>query len=152
MSSMRTVFGIPLEDGERVVYYRRDEPGWQKPVLIVLGVLTLVAIIGLFFLAAGLMADTVVIVITTRRFLIVDGKKVEQVRHGQVKNATLRMKGNRPQWFHVQGHDGTQLAFQLSIDAPAMQRAVDEALRAPASLEQKPEVPFDAERPVTKKG
>ncbi|MDX2015730.1 MAG: hypothetical protein SFW67_36385 [Myxococcaceae bacterium] len=147
-----TVFGIPLEDGERVVYYRRDEPGWQKPFLIVLGVLTLFAIIGLFFLVAGLMADTTVFIITTRRFLIVDGKKVEQVRHGQVKNATLRVKGNRPQWFSVSGQDGTQLSFQLSIDAPAMQRAVDEALKAPAALAQKPEVPFDVERPVKKKG
>jgi hypothetical protein len=150
MESPGTVFGVPLEPGERVVYFHRDEPGWQKPFLIVLGVLTLVAIIGLFFLAAGLMADTTVFIITTRRFLIINGKKVSQLRHGAVKEARLRVKGNRPQWYTLYGHDDTQLAYQLGIDAPAMQRAVKAALDAPAELANRPEVPFDAERPTKK--
>jgi hypothetical protein len=52
------VYGVPLAAGERVIYYHRDDPGWQKPLLIVVGILLLVGVIGLFLLIAGLMADT----------------------------------------------------------------------------------------------
>lgn len=150
MESPGAVFGVPLEPGERVVYFHRDEPGWQKPFLIVLGVLTLFAIIGLFFLLAGLMANTTVFVVTTRRFLIIEPKKVSQVRHGSVKGARLQVKGARPQWFNISGNDGTQLSYQLTVDEPAMHRAVKAALEAPAELANRPDVPFEAERPTKK--
>ena len=58
------VFGVLLEPGERVVSSHRDDPGWQKPFLIVFGILTLFAFIGVLILYAGIIATTRVFVVT----------------------------------------------------------------------------------------
>src|SRR5262245_51019644 len=98
VTPVATVYGVPLEPGERVVYYHRSDPGWQKPFLIVLGVLTLIAIIGVVFLLIGIMASTTVYVVTTRRFIVIDGSTVSAIRHGEVKRITKKMAGSIVKW------------------------------------------------------
>jgi hypothetical protein len=101
------VFGVPLAAGERVIYYHRADPGWQKPVLIVVGILLLVGIVGLFILIAGIMADTTVYVVTTRRFMIIEGikgttgKKVKQIFHEDVRGVTKKTAGSIVKWIDI---------------------------------------------------
>ena len=75
-----TVFGVPLEPGERVVSFLRVEPGWQRWVEIVVGFLLAWTFIGLIFFFGGLMSKTTCYVVTTRRFLQITRKKTEQIR------------------------------------------------------------------------
>ena len=129
------VFGVLLEPGERVVYYHRDDPGWQKPFLIIFGILTLIAFIGLFILAAGLMATTTVYVVTTRRFMIIEGKKVSFIRHGQVKTVTQKMGGSIIKWLDLS--DGkTTLSWQAAANPPTMPSVIKGFLDDPSSAER----------------
>ena len=109
-----TVFGVTLEPGERVVYFHRVEPGWQKPVFIIGGLLTFWTILGLVFFAAGLMSTTTCYVVTTRRFLQVTRKKAEQIRVDDIAGVRLRYKGNHLNTLALDGKPGTT---DLSFDA-----------------------------------
>ena len=53
-----TVFGVPLEPGERVVYFKQHNHAVEKWMMIILGVLFLVVIIGLIFIYLGVTAET----------------------------------------------------------------------------------------------
>lgn len=49
-----TVLGVPLEPGERVLWFRQHSYKGTKITLIILGVLTLVILVGIFLLWSGL--------------------------------------------------------------------------------------------------
>lgn len=139
------VFGVVLEPGERVVYYHREDPGWQKPFLIILGILMLIGFIGIFILIAGLMATTTVYVVTNRRFMIIEGKKGQKVsfiRHGQVKQVTRKMGGSIIKWLDLS--DGiTTLSWQAAANPPNMPAIIQGFLDDPSSPDRAPSVAHD---------
>ena len=139
------VFGVPLEPGERVLYYHRDEPGWQKPFLIIFGLLTLIGFIGIIILAAGLMAKTMVYVVTDRRFMIIEGRKgksVSFIRHGHVKQVTRKMTNSILKFLELT--DGvTTLSYQVAENAPHMPQTLLGFLDDPSSIERAPSVPHE---------
>jgi hypothetical protein len=71
-----TVMGIPLEPGERVIYFKKHDYTMEMVIHIVLGVLFLVILIGLVFIYLGLTAKTrnpQAHIITNRRVILVPG-------------------------------------------------------------------------------
>lgn len=136
------VFGVPLAPGERVLYYHREEPGWQKPLLIIVGLIMSIGIIGLFILYAGLTATTEVFVVTNRRFMIIEGrkgKKISFIRHGHVKQVTRHMKNSVLKFLDLS--DGvTTLSFQVAANAPHMPQLLTGFLEDPSSIERAPSV------------
>jgi hypothetical protein len=146
-----TVFGVPLEPGERVVYFHREEPGWQKPALIVAGVLLAFAILGLFLLAAGLMATTECTVVTTRRVLIITRKKTEQIRLDEIKKITKRIKNGRLSWIWLERGAGQPwLSVQVSTNR-GIAPVIDTLAKDPAAFAALPSVPFDASAALPEK-
>ena len=91
------VFGVVLEPGERVVYYHRDEPGWQKPFLIILGILMLIGFIGIFILIAGLMATTLkpndLLAWTSLSQMYVSNKQIAEAEDAKGKARILSLGG-----------------------------------------------------------
>jgi hypothetical protein len=147
------VYGVPLAAGERVVYYHREDPGWQKPLLIVVGILMLVGIIGLFILIAGLMAKTTVYVVTTRRFIIIEGwqgKNVKQIFHTDVKEVTTKMTNSIVKWIDISDGKGTLLQYQAAANPKEMPELLEGWLKNPASLESAP-TPWHDNLPSKKK-
>jgi hypothetical protein len=145
MTTPATVFGVPLEPGERIIYFRRDDPGWQKPFLIVIGVLTLFVFLGIFILYAGITADTVVYVITTKRFLVIEGlkrPKAEFIRHGRVERLTKKVAGSIIKWVTLE--DGaTLLQWQAAVNARDMPALLEKYVRDPSAAEAAPSVEFE---------
>lgn len=140
------VYGLPLAAGERVIYFHRSEPGWQKPLLIVLGILLLVGIIGIFLLYAGITAAPTAYIVTTRRFIVVDGKTVHQLAHGDVKNVTRKQTNSIAKWFHVSNGRGTTVSYQVADNPREMVSKLDAWFASPASMEDAPEVEYPAGR------
>lgn len=140
-----TVFGVLLEPGERVLYYHRDEPGWQKPLLIIVGLIMLIGVIGLIILYAGLTATTMVYVVTNRRFMIIEGRKgksISFIRHGHVKQVTRKMTNSILKFLELT--DGvTTLSYQVAENAPHMPQLITGFLNDPSSLERAPTVPYE---------
>jgi hypothetical protein len=136
------VFGVLLAPGERVLYYHREEPGWQKPLLIIVGLIMSLGIIGLFILYAGLTATTQVFVVTNRRFMIIEGRKGKSISfiwHGQVKRVTRHMKNSVLKFIDLT--DGlTTLSYQVAANPPHMPQTVLGFLENPSSLEHAPSV------------
>lgn len=141
-----TVYGVPLEADERVIYFHRSDPGWEKPFLIVLGILTLFAFIGFFILYAGISAKTTVYIVTTRRYMIVEGKAVSFIRHGDVKRATKEVKGKVLNWYHLRDGRGTTLSWQAQANPWSMQDRIDLFLADSDAIASAPDVPFEAGR------
>ncbi len=76
-----TVMGVPLEPGERVIWFKRHDYTVDKIILWVLGVLMLVVIIGIVFIILALIHDgrnPRAHVITNRRIIVIDGKGQQQ--------------------------------------------------------------------------
>ena len=139
-----TVFGVTLEPGERVVYFHRVEPGWQKPVFIIGGLLTFWTILGLVFFVAGLMSTTTCYVVTTRRFLQLTRKKAEQIGLDDVVGVRIRYKGNHLDTLALDGKPGTT---GLSIDPMGKKELLPLVQRFAADrrvLESMPTTLFDA--------
>lgn len=146
----KTVFGVIMQNDERVIYYHRADPGWQKPLLIVVGVLLLIGIIGIFILLAGLMATTTVYVVTTKRFIIIEGEKgknVKQLRLDEIKHVTRKIGsgGQNVQWIDLADEKRqTVLQYQVANNKPEMVRLFDKWLQDPASMQDAENVWFDS--------
>src|ERR1043165_3282458 len=87
----KQVFGVLMEHDERVIYFHRDDPGWQKPLMIVVGILLAIGIIGFLLIIMGMVAKTRVFVVTTKRWMIIEGvknPKVLQIRHEDLGSVT----------------------------------------------------------------
>jgi len=143
MTAATTVFGVPLEPGERVVYFRRVDPNWNKPALIVAGVLTLIFFIGIFFLAAGLMDRTTCWIITTRRFMIIS-KKVAQMRYEQIAEMEISTTSHGNSWCYLRAKgNAMSLGYQMSV-VPEIVPLLQRYLADRNALEQAPTVAYDA--------
>lgn len=147
------VYGVPLAAGEHVIYYHRDDPGWQKPLMIVMGLLMLVGVIGLFLLIGGIMADTTVFVVTNRRFIIIEGwkgKKKKQIFHKDVKQVTKKMTNSVVKWIDISDGKGTLLQYQAAANPKNMPELLEGWLTNPASVEDAP-TPWHDNLPSKKK-
>jgi hypothetical protein len=73
-----TVFGVPLAPGERVIAFRKLDYTVAMVIFIILGVILLIAIIGIVFILVGalmpLYKDKAVIV-TTRRVMVIKANR-----------------------------------------------------------------------------
>ena len=73
-----TVCGVPLEGGERVVFFARPRHARQKLLYVVLGVLLAPLVVGLAFIAYGVMYERWhlrFVAITNRRVVLQRGNK-----------------------------------------------------------------------------
>jgi hypothetical protein len=73
-----TVCGVPLEAGERVVFFARPRHGRQKVLYVVLGALLAPLVVGFAFIAYGLMYDRWhlrFVAITNRRLVVQRGTR-----------------------------------------------------------------------------
>lgn len=143
----RTVYGLPLAAGERVIYFHRSEPGWQKPLLIVVGLLMLIAVIGLLLLYAGITAAPTAYIVTTRRFIVVDGKTVHALAREEVKQVIRQQTNSIVKWFHFNGPRGERVSFQVADNPRGLVAKLDEWLANPASMDAAPEADYPASRP-----
>lgn len=76
-----TVMGVPLEPGERVIWFKRHDYTVDKIIMWVFGVLFLVVLIGIIFIILALIHDgrnPRAHVITNRRIIVIDGKGQQQ--------------------------------------------------------------------------
>jgi hypothetical protein len=140
------LLGITLEDGERIVYYHKHDHGWQKPFLIVIGLLTAIAVIGLLILLMGISLSTTVYVITNRRFIIISGGKPSFIRHGAVKEMIKKLGsgGQNLYWIDLLDGAGTKLQWQVAGNEPGMPALVEAFVNDPSAAERAPTVPIPA--------
>jgi hypothetical protein len=76
-----TVMGVPLEPGERVIWFKRHDYTVDKVIMWVLGVLMLIVIVGIIFIILALIHDgrnPRAHIITNRRIIVIDGKGQQQ--------------------------------------------------------------------------
>gem|GEM_PF-2416128 len=72
-----TVMGVPLEPGERVIWFQRHDYTVDKVILWIFGVLFLFILIGIIFIILAVIHDgrnPRAHVITNRRIIVIDGK------------------------------------------------------------------------------
>ena len=82
MQGAGSVYGMPLEPGERVIYFQRHQYGASKVILIILGVLFLVVLVGALFIYLGLTIEKrspKAHIVTNRRFIYVPGTGAPQM-------------------------------------------------------------------------
>lgn len=76
-----TVMGVPLEPGERVIWFKRHDYTVDKVIMWFLGVILLIAIVGIIFIILALIHDgrnPRAHIITNRRIIVIDGKGQQQ--------------------------------------------------------------------------
>ncbi len=76
-----TVMGVPLEPGERVIWFKRHDYTVDKVIMWIFGVIFLIFIIGIIFIILALIHDgrnPRAHVITNRRIIVIDGKGAQQ--------------------------------------------------------------------------
>jgi hypothetical protein len=72
-----TVMGVPLQPGERVVYFHKPSYAVDKAVFWIVGLLTLIVLIGIIFIVLALLVDKRnprAQIVTNRRVIRIDGK------------------------------------------------------------------------------
>ncbi len=75
--SGQTVMGVPLEPGERVVWFKKHSYMLEKIIMIVMGVIFLVFIIGIGLIIYGILLEKwkpAAHALTNRRLIYIDGK------------------------------------------------------------------------------
>ena len=68
-----TVLGQPLEQGERVIWFRKHSYMLEKIIMIVVGVFLLIILVGVFVIIYGVLLDRwkpVAHVVTNRRLIV----------------------------------------------------------------------------------
>jgi hypothetical protein len=125
-----TVDGIPLQPGERVVYFVKPDYSFTKVSLLIFGLLFLVVAVGVFFLFARARVDrrnARSLVITTQRLLVAHGTgetsslwlrdiaRIEAIRF-KSRSSADRLPPHDPRFWHLatgmtvttrQGEDAT---------------------------------------------
>jgi hypothetical protein len=85
-----TVMGVPLEPGERVIWFRKHDYTMEMIVFLVVGALLLIVLIGVIFIVLGLTASSRnprAHILTNRRLIWVSGKgQVQQFYLNQIAN------------------------------------------------------------------
>jgi hypothetical protein len=95
---LMTVCGVPLEAGERVVFFARPHHARQKLVYVLVGVLLAPLVVGFAFIAYGLMYQRYnlrFVAITNRRVVVMRGtKRPRWLRLPEVTDVRARRAGS----------------------------------------------------------
>src|SRR5215813_4024261 len=83
-----TVMGVPLEPGERVVWFRKHDYTTEMIINLVLGALLLIVLVGIIFIVLGLTVNSrnpKAHIMTNRRLIYLTGKgQVQQFYLNQI--------------------------------------------------------------------
>lgn len=141
-----TVCGVRLEPGERVIYFHKNDEKWQRVLLIVVGLLTLVAILGIIFLLIGLNRSTPEIyVITTRRIMTLDGKlRPKFIPHPMIRKVVRQVKGASLRFVNFEDQNGNEVSFHVPSNKPGISELIQRYMQDPRAMEQAPTVPYAA--------
>ncbi len=145
--SPTTVFGVPVEPGERVIYYKRKSWLGARIALVIFGI-PLIPVFGiglyLFYWAITHRKSMCYAqVITNQRLLTINGhgQPLFAIRWQEVRGLYQRTTNGRLTSFGVRRGDGHNLPF--SDDVHNLQRLIPYYLQTPMAREQAPAVQFD---------
>lgn len=142
---MRTVFGVPLEEGERVLYYQRNSQLGAQIFCILIGIpMILVLGLGIYFIYVGITHKTQATyaqAITNKRLLAMYGNGTLEwsIRWEQVRG--LNKVTGKVYKFGVRDANGTK--FLYNEDVATVERVITQLADTPKNLESWPEVRFD---------
>ncbi len=142
----RTVYGVPLEDGERVIYYQQNSHAAGRIFQFIMGFpMILMFGIGLWFIYHAITmrkSDCFAQVITNRRLLSISGRGVPlwAVRWEEVVG--LNKVSGKYDRFGVRNGAGTEFLF--SDDVRRVEQAIKYFVQSAQLREQAPEVRYDA--------
>jgi hypothetical protein len=145
LPSPPTLRGVPLEPGERVVYFHHTKNVGTRVLMFFMGIGLAAILIGFLFLWLAFTDQSETTAITTRRFIRIHGKKPAEVmglgdiaRKESVYGLRARRTGARL-------HDAGGRCVSLSFTSDEKLRPlVDEILKDARAVESLPTVPHDA--------
>jgi len=147
-SGARTVWGHPLEPGEKVVYYKRLPRTGARIFMFLMGFPTIL-MFGLgFYLIYLAIADrknaTYAQVITNKRLMAYNGAgKVEfSIRWEEIAGMNKVLRNGATTAFGVRNRNGQK--FMYTSDLMFVERVIEQGLDNPKSRDQSGEVYFDA--------
>jgi hypothetical protein len=82
MTGPQTVCGIPLEPGERVIWFKKHDYTVEKVMMWILGVLFLIVLIGIIFIVLAVLTDgrnPKAHILTNRRLIMIPGNGPPQI-------------------------------------------------------------------------
>ncbi len=140
----RFVSGVPLEPGERVIYFRSVAQWGGRIFRIVAGIALAPFIVGLVILYAvfkDMAGEPDAQAITTKRLLAMKsgGKIIAQVRWEEVAGFTKMLRSRADMTMAVRNAQGPQIEF--AEDGRWLEQALP-AWQRPENREASPEVPF----------
>lgn len=147
VSQQTTVFGVPLEDGERVIFYQRIHPLPERVFMVLVGIpLILMFGFGLYLIYGAIKhrkGSIYAQVVTTERLLSIDGFGTPNfaVRWSDVGGLYEKRKGGGLQAFGVQDRSGHRFVFLKNLGPlrEFLRKAAVSSVR-----EQLPGVAFDS--------
>lgn len=115
-----TVWGIPLEPGERVLYYSRKQGNGERIFMFVMGIVLLPVLVGIWLLHQAITYDKSterVVVITDRRMLGITNAHIvlTTFRLNEISNVK-RVVGAKNQWV-VSGSNRGMSTPVMTFDA-----------------------------------
>ena len=138
-----TIWGVPLEYGERVLYYRRHTGSGERIFMIVMGVVLLPVLFGILLLYWGIFYEQTherVQVITDRRILGISGTRVLKTAFSLREiERIVRVTGKKNQYV-VHGPGIKLMIFNFSDHNFAVLEPVIRQLQNPHAL---PNVQFE---------
>lgn len=142
---MRTCAGVPLEPGERVLYFRTHDHMASRMGSIIVGIITIPFLIGIIILInvfTAIPKEDKAQVVTSRRLFSVNGSGtlLLNVRWEELQGFTKIIFNNRPNQFAVKLGNGQVHAFLE--DAMHLERMLPALHAHPQMREQAPEVTF----------
>ena len=140
----RVVFGVPLEPGERVLYFRRNSNLANRIFSVIFGIpLILLLGLGLYLIYTAFFdrkTSHYAQAITSRRLLAINGhgQPLFAIRWEEV--AGLNRVTGRERLFGVRNHAGKKFLFSSDIDT--LDVVITQCVQHPQSRETATEVPF----------
>ncbi|MFO0756646.1 MAG: hypothetical protein U0359_09155 [Byssovorax sp.] len=143
----RMVWGTPLEEGERVIYYKRVSHMGSRIFLFILGVpFTLMFGLGLWMIYMAITdrkQSVYAQVITNKRLMGIDGHGTIKfsIRWNEVAGLNKVTRNGVPASFGVRNRNGVK--FMFTDDLYAVENAIQRFVDTPRLREEGPEVPYD---------
>ena len=143
----RVVWGMPLDDGERVIYYKRNSQIGSRIGLVVIGI-PMIAMFGLglyliYLAITDRKQSTYAQVITNRRLVALDGHGAVRfsIKWSEIAGLNKVTRNGVPSAFGVRNRNGEK--FMYTDDLYKVEAAIQRFVDTPRSREDDPEVPYD---------